>query len=151
MEIIVALIGAAAVILAAVVSGIVTKKETSPEDSAGRDFFKSTGNLTDFFNEVTDEEKLEIEFAINEEGTAALFYNKTLNVHLQRIEYFRIERDLVFLSEAGDRRSFPLPLSEDIAERLPEVKKILMARICRETDESVSGYYVPFSFIDLSA
>ena len=103
-------------------------------------------NLTDFFEDVTEENRLEIEVAVKkEDGKTVIFCNKKLKVHLIRIELFVGEKGLIFISDSGSRRPIGLPLTDDVIFPMAKHKpdKLFFVRMDPETNKAVEGVYFP--------
>jgi hypothetical protein len=106
-------------------------------------------NLTDFFEDVTEERKLELEVAVKDDGRTAIFCNKDLKVDLKCVEVFVGEKGMIFVDASGSRRPIGLPLTDAVVAPLATHKptKVLLVRV-DSTGTATSGICYPMRVYD---
>ena len=107
-------------------------------------------NLSDYFEDVSDESKLELDIYVNIEGKVVVFYNKPLKVELLRAELFVGERALVFVALSGSRRFIGLALSEGVVQPIAQCKpeKLLFVQMDPSTNLAIKGEYISLRVYD---
>ncbi|MCD1624335.1 helix-turn-helix domain-containing protein [Citromicrobium bathyomarinum] len=85
-------------------------------------------NLTDYAD-LEGTVALDIEVAVNAEGKAVLFHNRDFKVGFVRVEFFPVDRELVFVTKGRSRRPAGLPLGRDVCFHLEKCAELIFVRI----------------------
>tara|TARA_R110002072_G_scaffold28152_2_gene90733 strand:- start:1008 stop:1412 length:405 start_codon:yes stop_codon:yes gene_type:complete len=101
------------------------------------------GNLTDFFYGVDNENKLQIEVAIKEDGRCAVFHNKPFRNELSWLEYDLNTYRLDFVLDGGEIRNAGMPLTKDMSKHMQNTHQVLMILMDENTGNAKEGLYVP--------
>ena len=114
-------------------------KETEIESSDR----PQVGNLTDFVYGVTEDNRLDIEVAIKEDGRVVVFHSHPFKNDVAWFEFDLGTNTLDFVLDDGDIRDIGLPLSKNVAKNMQNSHQILMVLLDPETGEAKEGNYVP--------
>ncbi len=101
------------------------------------------GNLTDFVYGVTDDNPLNIEVAINEDGRVILFYDKVFKNELSWLEFDLDTSELDFILDGGHTRNFGMPLDRSVAKNMQNTHQILTVLLDEKTGDAKEGHYIP--------
>lgn len=101
------------------------------------------GNLTDFFCDVRDDSKLQIEVAVKDDGKCAVFYNKKFRNDLSWLEYDLNTYRLDFVLDGGEIRNAGMPLTKEISKNMQNTHQVLMVLMDNDTGGAKKGHYVP--------
>lgn len=101
------------------------------------------GNLTDFVYDVTDDNPLKIEVAINDEGKVILFYNKIFKNDLSWLEFDLKTNELDFVLDGGETRNFGMPLDRSVAKHMHNTHQVLAVLLDDATGNAKEGNYIP--------
>lgn len=104
---------------------------------------KPKGNLTDFVYGATEENKLEIEVAVKEDGRCAIFHNKPFKNQVSWLEFDLGTYKLDFVLDNGDVRDIGLPLTKDVSKNMQNSHQVLMILMDEDTGQAKEGYYIP--------
>lgn len=101
------------------------------------------GNLTDFVHGVDENNHLDIEVAVTEQGKVVVFHNRAFKKEIAWFEFDLGTNKLDFILDGGDIRDAGLPLTKDVAKYMQNSHQILMVYMDNETGEAKEGNYVP--------
>ena len=102
-----------------------------------------TGKLNDFVYGVDENNHLDIEVAIKEDGRVVIFHNRVFKNDLSWFEFDLETNKLDFVLDDGDLRDIGLPLSQAVAKHMQNSHQILMVLLDNETGEAKEGNYIP--------
>lgn len=114
--------------------------ERTPEDMSER---PPVGNLTDFVYGITDDNRLDIEVAIKEDGRVVVFHSHPFKSDVSWFEFDLDSNKLDFVLDNGEIRDIGLPLSESVAKHMQNSHQILMVLLDPETGDAKEGNYIP--------
>lgn len=86
----------------------------------------SVGNLTDFVYGVNEDNRLDIEVAIKEDGRVVVFHSHPFKNDIAWFEFDLDTNKLDFVMDDGDIRDIGLPLSQSVAVHMQNSHQILM-------------------------
>lgn len=101
------------------------------------------GNLTDFVYGVDENNSLQIEVAVKEDGKCAVFHNKPFRKDLSWLEFDLDTFELDFVLDNGEIRNVGLPLTKDVAKNMQNSHQVLMILMDDKTGDAKEGHYVP--------
>ncbi len=101
------------------------------------------GNLVDFVVGVGDDERLDLQVAIKENGLVIVFHSHPFKAPLAWFEFNLSTNKLDFVLDDGNLRDLGLPLPKTIAKHMQNAHQILMIQMDPKTGESQGGLYVP--------
>ncbi|MFK7840075.1 MAG: hypothetical protein AB8B83_07055 [Bdellovibrionales bacterium] len=101
------------------------------------------GNLTDFVNDVDEDNHLDIEVAVNSTGKVVLFHNRSFKNEISWFEFDLGTNKLDFVLDDGEIRDAGIPLSQNVAKYMQNSHQILMVLLDNETGEASEGNYIP--------
>ncbi len=101
------------------------------------------GNLTDFFYGVDENNDLEIEVAVKEDGRCAVFHNKPFRRELSWLEFDLDSCRLDFVLDNGEVRNAGMDLTRDMSKNMQNTHQILMVLMDDNTGGAKEGIYVP--------
>ncbi len=101
------------------------------------------GNLTDFVYGVTDDNPLNIEVAINEDGRVILFHDKVFKNDLSWLEFDLGTNELDFILDGGLMRNFGMPLDHSVAKHMQNTHQVLTVLLDEKTGNAKEGHYIP--------
>lgn len=101
------------------------------------------GNLTDFVYGVDENNSLQIEVAVKEDGRCAIFHNKPFRNDLSWLEFDLDTYNLDFVMDDGEIRNVGMPLTKDVSKNMQNSHQVLMVLMDDETGDAKEGYYVP--------
>lgn len=101
------------------------------------------GTLIDFVDGVDENNHLDIEVAVNEEGKIVVFYNRIFKNPIAWFEFDLGSNKLDFILDDGDIRDTGLPLGRDMSKYMQNSHQILMVLLDNDTGEAKEGTYVP--------
>lgn len=113
------------------------------ENIQTNDKAKVNGNLTDFVEGVDEQNKLQIEVAVKDDGRCAVFYNKPFKEIPAYVEFDLNTYHLDFVLENGDTRNSGMPLTKDMSKNMQNTHQILMVLMDDETGGAKEGRYLP--------
>lgn len=102
-----------------------------------------SGNLTDFVYGATEENKLQIEVAVKEDGRCAIFHNKPFRNELSWLEFDLDTNRLNFVLDDGEIRDLGMQLTKDMSKNMQNTHQMLMVLMCDQTGDAKEGIYVP--------
>lgn len=92
-------------------------------------------------------DKMELEFAVNDEGRWIIFHDRPFPLRLQRIEYDWDRRLLQFVFPGGFNANWGIPLQEGLHTAVTaEINEILVV-LTNEEGRPVEGENLPFSIL----
>ena len=103
----------------------------------------SASGLNDFVYGVDENNHLDIEVAIKEDGRVVVFHNKPFKNELSWFEFDLETNKLDFVLDDGDIRDIGLPLSSAVAKHMQNSHQILMVLLDNDTGEAKEGNYIP--------
>jgi len=103
----------------------------------------TTGTIVDFFYGVEDDNVLNIEVAVKEDGRCAVFYNKPLKDELSWFEYDLDLCKLGFVLNGGESRDFVLPVKKEMTKNMQNTHQVLTVLMDDETGKPKEGTYIP--------
>ncbi|MBI1301374.1 MAG: hypothetical protein GC137_06915 [Alphaproteobacteria bacterium] len=115
---------------------------TSDNESQAGEIPKS-GNLTDFVYGATEENKLQIEVAVKEDGRCAIFHNKPFRNELSWLEFDLDTCRLNFVLDDGEIRDLGMQLTKDMSKNMQNTHQMLMVLMDDQTGDAKEGIYVP--------
>ncbi len=101
------------------------------------------GKLIDFVYGVDENNHLEIEVAIKEDGRVAVFHNRPFKEDVAWFEFDLGTNKLDFVLNDGDIRDIGVPLHNAVAKHMQNSHQILMILMDNDTGEAKEGNYVP--------
>ena len=101
------------------------------------------GNLTDFVYGVDENNKLQIEVAVKEDGRCAIFYNKPFRDDLAWLEFDLDTYRLDFVLDCGELRNAGMDLTKEMAKNMQNTHQMLMVLMDDVTGAAKEGVYVP--------
>lgn len=101
------------------------------------------GNLTDFVEGVDENNPLDIEVSVTDEGKIIVFHNKKFKQEISWFEYNVEESKLDFIQDNGEIRNAGLPLAPGIAKYMHNAHQILMVLMNDESGQADEGHYIP--------
>ncbi len=101
------------------------------------------GNLADLVYGVTDDNPLNIEVAINEDGRVVLFHDKVFKNDLSWLEFDLDTNELDFILDDGLVRNFGMPLDQSVAKHMQNTHQVLAVLLDEKTGDAKEGHYVP--------
>ena len=102
-----------------------------------------TGTLVDFVSGVDENNTLQIDVAVKDDGRCAVFYNKPFKQHVTWLEFDLGTCMLDFVVEGGETRNSGLPVTNTMSKNMQNTHQMLMVLIDDETGEAKKGDYVP--------
>lgn len=103
----------------------------------------SNGNLTDFFYDVDDDNRLQIEVAVKDDGRCAVFHNKRFRNELSWLEFDLETNRLDFVLDGGLVRDVGMPLTKEVSKNMQNTHQVLMVLMDDDTGGARQGAYVP--------
>lgn len=101
------------------------------------------GTLIDFVEGVDENNNLDVDIAVNEEGRVVVFHNRRFIKPLSWYEFDLEASKLDFIMDNGDVRDAGLPLKPGIAKHMQNSHQILTVLLDNETGEATEGHYIP--------
>ena len=101
------------------------------------------GNLTDFVYGIDENNRLDIEVAVNETGKVVVFHSHPFKNDISWFEFDLETNKLDFVLDDGDIRDIGLPLLNNVAKHMQNSHQILMVLLDPETGDAKEGNYVP--------
>lgn len=101
------------------------------------------GKLIDFVYGVDENNHLEIEVAIKEDGRVAVFHNRPFKEDIAWFEFDLGTNKLDFVLNDGDIRDVGVPLHDSVAKHMQNSHQILMVLMDNDTGEAKEGNYIP--------
>jgi len=80
-------------------------------------------NLTDLFD-ASKTGTLHAEIAVEQDGTVVFMHDCPMKADIKRLEYFKSERVLIWVTNMENRRSFGMPLDHSVAQYFENVETI---------------------------
>ena len=111
--------------------------------TAGNGERPPVGNLTDFVVGITEDNRLDIEVAIKQDGKVVVFHSHPFKNDVSWFEFDLDTNKLDFVLDDGDIRDIGLPLLDNVAKHMQNSHQILMVLLDQETGEAEEGNYVP--------
>ncbi|MFP4097311.1 MAG: hypothetical protein ACLFP8_07010 [Alphaproteobacteria bacterium] len=102
-----------------------------------------TGTLVDFVHGVEEDNKLQIDVAVRDDGRCAVFYNKPFKAGISWLEFDLDTCMLDFVMESGEVRDSGLPVTRSMAKNMQNTHQMLMILIDDVTGEPKEGTYLP--------
>ena len=115
----------------------------APQDTPDIPERPPVGNLTDFVTGCDDDNPLDIEISINDEGAVIVFHDKPFKNALSWFEFDLNSSTLDFVLDDGDIRDAGLPLVPEIAKYMQNSHQILTVLLDDKTGEAKEGRYIP--------
>ena len=101
------------------------------------------GKLIDFVHGVDENNHLEIEVAIKDDGRVVVFHNREFKNPIAWFEFDLSTNKLDFVLEDGDVRDVGVPLHDVVAKHMQNSHQILTVLLDDESGEGKEGNYVP--------
>jgi len=101
------------------------------------------GTLVDFVYGVDDDNPLDIEVAVNEEGRVVIFHDKPFKVDLSWFEYDLETSKLDFVLDDGEIRDAGMRIAPQISKHMQNTHQILTILMDDSTGEPKEGKYIP--------
>ena len=101
------------------------------------------GTLVDFVYGVDEDNPLDIEVAVNEEGRVVVFHDKPFKVDLSWFEYDLGTSKLDFVLDDGEIRDAGMQIAPQISKHMQNSHQILTVLIDDKTGELKEGKYIP--------
>ena len=101
------------------------------------------GNLTDFVEGITEDNRLDIEVAVKEDYRIVVFHSHPFKNPISWFEFDLGTNKLDFVLDDGDVRDIGLPLSKAVAKHMQNSHQILTVLMNPESGEAVEGNYIP--------
>jgi len=101
------------------------------------------GNLTDFVYGIDENNRLDIEVAVNEVGKVVVFHSHPFKNDVSWFEFDLETNNLDFVLDDGEIRDIGLPLLNNVAKHMQNSHQILMVLLDPETGAAKEGNYVP--------
>lgn len=102
-----------------------------------------TGKLIDFVKGVDDNNHLEIEVAIKDDGRVVLFHNREFKEEIAWFEFDLNTNKLDFVLNDGDIRDIGVSLHTAVAKHMQNSHQIFTVYLDNETGEGIQGNYIP--------
>ncbi|MGQ0528134.1 MAG: hypothetical protein ACT4OY_08945 [Alphaproteobacteria bacterium] len=106
-------------------------------------FRPPVGNLTDFVEGVDEQNPLDIEIAVKDDGKIIIFYNRVFRTPVSWFEFNLSTNKLDFIMEEGEIRDAGMPLFSKIAKHMQNAHQILTILMDEKTGQAKEGVYVP--------
>lgn len=104
---------------------------------------QKVGTLVDFVYGVDDDNPLDVEVGLKEDGKVVIFHNKPFKNEISWLE-FDLETNMVnFVIDEGDVRDIGIPLKQNIAKNMQNSHQILMVLLDDSTGDAKEGKYIP--------
>lgn len=100
-------------------------------------------SLIDFVYNVTDDNPLKVEVAINDDGKVILFHNKVFKNDLSWLEFDLGTNKLDFILDSGETRDFGMPLNRSVSKHMHNTHQVLTVLLDDETGTAKEGHYIP--------
>ncbi|MGB0719890.1 MAG: hypothetical protein ACPGRX_05425 [Bdellovibrionales bacterium] len=114
--------------------------ETPQEFSEAR---PPVGTLIDFVEGVDENNHLDIEVAVKEDGKVVVFHNRKFKKDISWFEFDLETNKLDFILDNGDVRNTGLSLGQKVGKYMQNSHQILMVLLDNDTGEATQGSYVP--------
>lgn len=101
------------------------------------------GTLIDFVYGVDENNPLDIEVAVKQDGRVVVFHNKPFKTDISWLEFDLLTNELDFVLDDGNIRDAGIPLKPGIAKHMQNSHQILMVLMDDSTGEAKEGKYVP--------
>jgi hypothetical protein len=101
------------------------------------------GKLIDFVNDVDENNHLEIEVAIKEDGKVVVFHNRTFKKEIAWFEFDLETNKLDFVLDDGDIRDVGVSLHDAVAKHMQNSHQILTVFLDNDSGDAVEGNYIP--------
>ena len=101
------------------------------------------GKLIDFVNDVDENNHLEIEVAIKEDGKVVVFHNRSFKKDIAWFEFDLETNKLDFVLDDGQIRDVGVPLHQVVAKHMQNSHQILTVLMDNDTGDATEGNYVP--------
>jgi hypothetical protein len=101
------------------------------------------GTLVDFVYGVDENNELQIDVAVREDGRCAVFYNKPFKSDISWLEFDLGTCMLDFVLDSGEIRDAGLPVTKTMSKNMQNTHQMLMVLIDDKTGEPKEGQYIP--------
>jgi hypothetical protein len=101
------------------------------------------GNLTDFVEGVDENNPLDIEISVKDDGKIIIFHNRAFRTPVSWFEFNLGTSKLDFIMEEGQIRDAGMPLFPKIAKHMQNAHQILTVLMDEKTGQAKEGIYVP--------
>jgi len=103
----------------------------------------NVGTLVDFVYGVDENNELQIDVAVREDGRCAVFHNKPFKSDISWLEFNLSTCMLDFVLDGGEVRDAGLPVTRKMSNNMQNTHQMLMVLIDDETGEPKEGQYIP--------
>ncbi len=101
------------------------------------------GTLVDFVEGVDENNPLDIEIGVNNEGRVVVFHDKRFKKELSWFEYEISSSKLDFILDDGQIRDAGMKIAPQISKHMQNSYQILTVFMDNNTGEAIEGRYVP--------
>lgn len=101
------------------------------------------GTLADFVYDVTKDNPLKVEVAINDDGRVILFHNKVFKNELSWLEFDLGSSELDFILNGGQTRNFGMPVDRSVSKYMQNTHQVLTVLLDEKTGDAKEGQYIP--------
>ena len=99
--------------------------------------------MSDFIVHGGDDDKLNVEIAVREDGRVVVFHNRPFVDELSWLEFNLKTRRLEFMKDDGQMRDFGVLIPEHMSKYMDNTSQVYLALVSDETGKAVAARYVP--------
>lgn len=100
-------------------------------------------SLIDFVYGIDEENTLQIDIAVRDDGKCAVFYNKPFKSEISWLEFNLETCMLYFVLDNGDMRDAGLPVTKSMSKNMQNTHQMLMVLLDDKSGEEKEAEYLP--------